>query len=146
MSKTGSCLCGAVSYRIENVPSETGACHCSMCRKWSGGVYMAVSVTAQDAQIEGTENLTVFSSSEWGERGFCKTCGSSLFFRVTAPGPHFGSYHFGLGGIDDPSGLRMSDEIFIDEKPDAYAFAGDTKKMTGAEFFAIYAGDGASTK
>lgn len=110
-----------------------------MCRKWSGGIYIGLHVSAEEAIIEGEDNITVFKSSEWAERAFCKTCGSNLFYRVTAPGPHKGDYHFGLGLLDNPDELSLTEEIFIDEKPTVYSFANDTKKMTGAEIFALFA-------
>lgn len=138
MKKTGTCLCGAVRYEIEDAPETTSACHCNMCRKWSGGVYLGYHAVAGKARVEGEENVTLYKSSDWAERGFCKTCGSSLFYRLTAPGPHRGEMHFGLGTLDDGNGIALTEEIFVDEKPDGYAFAGETHKMTGAEVVALY--------
>lgn len=139
MTKTGSCLCGAVNFTLNDAPSETGACHCSMCRKWSGGIFLGVVAPPGTFALNGEENLSVYPSSDWAERAFCKTCGSNLFYRVTAPGPHQGTCHFGLGTLDDAGGITLTSEIFIDEKPAGYSFAGDTAKMTGAEVFAMFA-------
>ncbi len=139
MEKTGSCLCGAVKYTIKDAKPEAGACHCGMCRKWSGGVFFAVEAQPDTVTLEGQDSLTRFASSDWGERGFCSACGSSLFFRITAPGPHHGVYHFGFGTFDDQSGVEMAGEIFIDRKPDTYSFAGNAPRMTEAEFLALYA-------
>ena len=139
MSHSGSCLCGAVSYTIKSAVAETGACHCGMCRKWSGGVYLGVEVAPDQMDIKGAENLTTFASSPWAERAFCTTCGSSLYYRVTAPGPHSGTYHVGLGTLDNADGINLTGEIFIDKKPDGYAFAGDSHKMTEAETIAMFA-------
>ena len=139
MSKTGSCLCGAVSYTLSEAPKNSGACHCNMCRKWSGGAFVAFMAAPETVTLKGEEHLNVFTSSEWAERASCSKCGSSLFYRVTAPGPEQGVYHFGLGTLDDADGIPLSQEIFIDEKPDGYCFAGETQKMTGAEVFAMFA-------
>ena len=139
MSHTGKCLCGSVSFTLENAPTETGACHCEMCRKWSGGIYLGVAVPPDQITFEGAENIGTFKSSDWAERAFCKNCGSSLYYKVTAPGPHQNVHHIGFGTLDDPSGFTMTEEIFIDKKPAAYGFAGDTKTMTGAEVFAMFA-------
>ncbi|MEL7256970.1 MAG: GFA family protein [Pseudomonadota bacterium] len=139
MSCTGRCLCGAVEIELSQAPKTTGACHCSMCRKWSGGVYMALHVKADEAEIKGEDNITAFTSSEWAERCFCKICGTNLFYRVKMDGPIKGDMHIGLGMLDKPNGIVLTEEIFVDEKPDGYAFAGDTKKMTGAEVFAMFA-------
>lgn len=139
MALTGKCLCGAVGYTIDKEQKEVGACHCRFCQAWSGGVFIGVQAGADEAKLTGEENLTIYKSSDWAERGFCARCGSSLFYRVTAPGPMQGEFHFGAGTLDDWTGLEMTGEIFIDRKPEAYAFAGDRPRMTGAEMFALFA-------
>ena len=141
MPKSGSCLCGAVTYEINSDPSDAGACHCGMCRKWTGGINVAVEAAPDQITINGAENITTYPSSDWGERSFCSTCGSSLWYRVTAPGPLNGTRFVGLGTIDDPRGIAVTSEIFIDRKPSGYAFAGDLKAMTEAEFMAMYGGE-----
>ncbi|WP_299349540.1 GFA family protein [uncultured Shimia sp.] len=139
MSRSGSCLCGAVSYTLSETPEKCGVCHCSMCRKWTGGVFVAFMTAPGTVTLAGEENLNVFTSSEWAERASCSKCGSSMFYRVTAPGQEQGVYHMGLGTLDDASGITLGQEIFIDKKPDSYSFAGDTHKMTEAEVFAMFA-------
>jgi len=44
MASTGSCMCGAVSFPVTAQITQTNACHCNMCRKWSGGVFFGVVV------------------------------------------------------------------------------------------------------
>ncbi|WP_299600492.1 GFA family protein [uncultured Tateyamaria sp.] len=140
MSRSGSCMCGAVKFTIAKPITETGACHCSMCRKWSGGVFLGVQVPKGGMQIEGEDNLTVYTSSEWAERAFCKHCGSSMFYRVTAPGPMNGDMHVGMGTFADASGIPLTGELFIDLKPDGYAFAGEGRhQMTETEVMAMFA-------
>nr|WP_156392488.1 GFA family protein [Rhizobium sp. Root482] len=34
---TGGCLCGNRRYRLRKAPAHVGYCHCSMCRKATGG-------------------------------------------------------------------------------------------------------------
>ena len=142
MSRTGSCLCGAVNFKINKDITETGACHCGMCRKWSGGVFLGVEVPGDQIEIDGRENLATYASSPWAERVFCKTCGSSLWYRVTAPGPHENAYHIGFGTFDMQDGIALTGEIFIDKKPDGYSFAEETHKMTEAEVMAMFGGEG----
>lgn len=139
MAHTGSCLCGAVAYTITESVSETGACHCEMCRKWTGGVFLGVQVSHDAMRIADKEQLSIYASSPWAERAFCKTCGTSLWYRVTAPGPHQGEYHVGLGGFDAPDGITLTGEIYVDCKPDGYTFANETHKMTRAEVMAMFA-------
>ncbi|MFN3209760.1 MAG: GFA family protein [Roseovarius sp.] len=139
MRKTGTCLCGAVAIDIPDAPETTGACHCGMCRKWSGGIYLGLHVKAGTADITGADNITAYASSDWAERCFCATCGTNLFFRITAEGPMQGDMHVGLGLLDDPSGISLNEEIFIDRKPDGYALSGTHKRMTEAETLALFA-------
>ncbi|MEM8655129.1 MAG: GFA family protein [Pseudomonadota bacterium] len=139
MSHSGSCICGAVTFTVTEPITETGACHCGMCRKWSGGVFLGVRVPKGGIKIEGADNLTVYTSSAWAERAFCKTCGSSIFYRVTAPGPMNGEMHVGLGTLSDASGIPLTGEIYIDLKPDGYAFAGEgLHQMTEAEVVEMF--------
>jgi hypothetical protein len=109
-----------------------------MCRRWSGGPFL--SVGSSEVSWLGEEQLGTYQSSEWAERGFCSVCGSSLFYRVTAPGPHHGRTHLAFGTLDDQGEIRMTLEYFIDRKPEAYSFAGDRKRLTEAEVFALLSG------
>ena len=86
MHKSATCLCGAVKIDIAHAPETVGACHCGMCRKWSGGIYLGLHVKAAAATITGADAITAYTSSDWAERCFCATCGTNLFYRVTAPG------------------------------------------------------------
>lgn len=87
-----------------------------------------------DTRFEGEENITVYDSSEWAERGFCKQCGSHLFYRLK----HSGMYEIPMGLFDDTEGLEFKRQIFIDEKPSLYTFANSTQDLTGSEVFALY--------
>lgn len=141
MSETGGCLCGAVKYTLNRTPEAVGACHCSMCRKWSGGIYLGIEVPPDGVSFSGAENLRVYTSSPWAERAFCKTCGSSVYYRVTAPGPHEGTYHFGYGTMNGATDLPLTGELFIDNKPGGYNFSEKTHQMTTEEVMAMFAPD-----
>ncbi len=129
----GKCLCGSVTLTAEKCHHEVGACHCRMCRRWSGGPFLGVDCETLVA-FEGQENITRFASSEWAERGFCHQCGTHLFYHLKQSG----QYIVPVGIFDDIGQLEFDHQIFIDEKPTFYEFSNDTKKMTGAEVFAAY--------
>lgn len=133
-SLSGRCLCGAVSFSFKPEKSEVGVCHCGKCRRWTAGPFLALEHEGAVA-FEGADNIGVYKSSDWGERAFCKTCGSPLYWRMSGT-EH---YAFSAGVLDDQSGLTFTTEIFIDDKPAYYAFANDTKKMTGEEVMAAFA-------
>ena len=130
MSVTGRCLCGAVTYTAESVDSHYHACHCDMCRRWGGGPGMGVQAT--NVVIDDESELRVYQSSDWAERAFCGKCGSNLYYRM----PSMGMTILWSGTLDDQSALEMNGEIYVDEKPDGYNFAGDHPRQTGAEFLA----------
>jgi hypothetical protein len=131
---TGSCMCDAVKLTAVVEKPHMDACHCQMCRKWAGGVAMMVECT--DLKIEDETHLGVYKSSDWGERGFCKQCGSSLFWRMQDGSFQNVSAHV----FEDPSQFDFTTEIYIDKKPGNYSFAQDTKKMTEAEVIAMFIG------
>ncbi len=76
-----------------------------------------------------------YRSSDWGQRLFCGTCGSTLAWQ-TADGSHSS---VSIQTFDDPARFAITTEIFFDEKPSSYALANETRKMTGAEVMAMYA-------
>ena len=130
MSATGRCLCGAVTFTAEDVETHVHACHCAMCRNWTGGPMLAAQVGR--VRFSGESNIKTYASSEWAERGFCAECGSTLFYRLKQPE----MYMMATGAFDDAEQFSLAGEIFVDEKPSSYDFAGEHPRMTGAEFMA----------
>ncbi len=129
--RTGGCLCGAVRYRATLSRDRVGACHCAMCRRWTGGPLMTVS--ASSVTFDAPDAVSTYASSAWAERGFCATCGSVLFYRFLGGTPDQAVPHLTYGSLDDPTGLTLGLEVFIDEKPDGYEFAGERKQLTAAQ-------------
>lgn len=133
-----TCLCGAVKLEFPQMSDEVHACHCSYCRKWSGGApLMAMAAGNQVNILAGKDQITAYDSSEWAERVFCSACGSNLFYRLKESG----EMHVSAGLFETGGAVQMTEEIFIDEKPAWYEFTQDTKKMTGAEIFAKFSED-----
>lgn len=131
---SGGCLCGAVRFTAVPEKLEMDVCHCGMCRKWSGGVVM--SVPCNDLRIENERALGRYVSSEWAERLFCRECGTSLFWRLQ--GDDSGHVAVSYQSFDTPPPVAFAEEIFIDEKPALYAFAGQRPRLTGAEVVARF--------
>jgi hypothetical protein len=136
MEASGRCLCGAVSFVANDVEQHFHACHCDMCRRWSGGPAMAVPVGG--IRFEGADHIGRYRSSEWAERGFCKACGSNLFYRLTGQD----HYIVWVGTFDDSAPFELEGEIFIEQKPPGYAFAGEHPRLTGEEFLASLSDSG----
>ncbi len=128
----GRCLCGAVRVTATRGSTEVGVCHCGNCRRWGGGPLLAIDC-GTDVAFEGQEQVSVFNSSDWAERGFCAKCGTHLFYRLK----HNQQYIMPAGLFGDlENDFVLDHQIFIDKKPAYYAFSNKTKDMTGAEVFA----------
>ncbi len=134
ISGIGSCLCGSVKFTTAEMKKEVGACHCEMCRKWAGGPLMSV-FAGTNVTFEGEENISVYDSSPWAERGFCRKCGSGLFYRVKANQIHM----IPMGLFDNCDEMDFNMQVYIDKKPKYYSFTNETATMTEAEVIAKYA-------
>lgn len=129
---SGKCLCGSITLEAEEMKQELGVCHCEWCRRWSAGPFLALDCGTK-VKILGEENLGIYNSSDWAERGFCKKCGTSLFWRLKGAGQYIVSSE-----IFSEESLKFDHQIFIDSKPQYYEFANQSHNMTGAEVFAAF--------
>ncbi|GAA4045835.1 GFA family protein [Parerythrobacter jejuensis] len=118
----GSCLCGGVKVTLPKKLTDVGVCHCDMCRRWTSGPWMALQ--CPNATIEG-ETLTIFKSSSFAERGFCRACGSAIFHR-----PIGGQELAISAGLFDQSDFVIEREIFFERKPPYYRFEAESEKKT----------------
>lgn len=112
----GSCMCGAVSFTVLCELKRPDACHCTQCRKFSGHYFVSTDVPRDAFEIAGAENVAWYQSSARVRRGFCRVCGSSLFF--DAPAKDW--IGVAMGAIDGASGTSMELHIFVAEKGDYY--------------------------
>lgn len=131
----GECLCGAVRVTATPKSKEVAACHCSMCQTWGGGPLFAIECESK-VSFEGAGNISVFSSSDWAERGFCSKCGTHLFYRLKEEG----HYALPVGLFENRNEWKFVEQIFIDQKPSFYSFADNTRNLTGKEVFDQYPG------
>ncbi len=77
----GSCLCGGVRFEVTEEFPAVYVCHCTNCKKISGGAG-TVSGQARTSAIRvlaGEELLTTFQPREGTAKTFCSVCGSNLF-------------------------------------------------------------------
>lgn len=140
-NRAGQCLCGAVRFSVRGAEADVGACHCKMCQRWTGSALLTVTVPAEGFEVlAGEDELKTYASSPWAARTFCDTCGSGLYYEVTAPGPHQGARYLAAGTLDDLEGLRLGHEIFHDRRSPVFDYAGDTTKKTEAEVMAEFGG------
>ncbi|SIS69568.1 Uncharacterized conserved protein [Roseivivax lentus] len=121
---TGSCLCGAIRYTVRGPLRPVIGCHCRMCRKTSG--HHVAATSADPARVTITGAPRWYRSSEAAERGFCRDCGSNLFWRRA------GHLSIFAGTLDThPDDLALAGHIFCAEKGRYYAIADGTRQAPG---------------
>lgn len=131
---TGRCLCGQVEINAKTVHPQAHVCHCNMCRKWGGSPTHSVHC-GTEVSFSNPESISIYQSCDWAELGFCKHCGSHLFYRFLDGG----NYILSTGSLDNADAFELSQQIFIEEKPAYYSYANETENLTGEQVFAMYA-------
>lgn len=114
---TGRCLCGEIAFDVAGTPKGASVCHCSQCRKQSGHLWASAYVPRPDLTIKGP--VAWFEASPNAKRGFCRRCGSSLFWAAYDED----TISFALGALDGPTGLSLAKHIFVADKGDYYEIA-----------------------
>ena len=119
---SGRCLCGAVEFTLDAGDlKEPGACHCSQCRRWAGHCWAAVNAPLDALHFtQGEEALKWRRASPDARRGFCGTCGSSLFWHADRMDAYKHRIAVALGALDAPTGVKLGEHIFVADKGDYY--------------------------
>jgi hypothetical protein len=112
----GSCMCGGVAFEVQGPLGPPDACHCVQCRKQSGHYFASANVPRAALTISRQDTLRWYESSERARRGFCSTCGCSLFWD-----PLTGDKTaVAMGALDSPTGTHLEMHIFVSERGDYY--------------------------
>ena len=80
-----------------------------MCQRAHGAAYVTWLGCAEDSVVVDSRQLVWYRSSDSAERGFCRQCGSTLFFRS---GKWPGELHIARACIEGP----------VDREPEVNAF------------------------
>jgi hypothetical protein len=77
----GSCQCGGVQFELTGEFQPRSFCHCTTCKKLSGGVGTANGFVRSDEIriLAGDELLRTYQPDEGNAKTFCSVCGSNLF-------------------------------------------------------------------
>ena len=94
---TGGCLCGAVRYELTEEIHDFYHCHCSICRKCQGAVYLTYASVDRSGfhLLAGEESLSTYRTSPALKRRFCRHCGCHVF------GEMGDEISFSVGTLDD---------------------------------------------
>jgi hypothetical protein len=77
----GSCQCGAVRFEVTEDFSAVRICHCTTCKKLSGGAGTTNGRARTDTirVVAGKELIRTYQPDEGSSKSFCSQCGSNLF-------------------------------------------------------------------
>ena len=124
----GGCLCGAVCYEVKGKLRGVVNCHCEMCRHLHGSFGPHTKAAKAAITLIRSDGLAWYKTSEVAHRGFCRECGSGLFWEP------FNLDYTGIiaGTLDMPSGLETIGHIFVAEKADFYNIHDDIPQFDGS--------------
>jgi hypothetical protein len=113
---TGTCLCGAVEWSYDAPFERMFHCHCSLCRKHHGTLFITTVVGPLDTfrWRSGTEKVGAWRSSVQETRRFCATCGS----KVPRVEQETRSVFMPAGGLRGELGIRPQMHLFVASKPE----------------------------
>ncbi len=117
----GSCLCGAVRYEVRGPLRPVIYCHCQQCRKSTGHYMAATAAAREDLVLTEDRGLKWYRSSDVARRGFCGTCGSTLFWEAD----NRGHIAIAAGTLDGATGIKGEAHIYCDFAGDYYNPAKD---------------------
>lgn len=113
MRQEGQCLCGVVRVSCDMPERAMHLCHCKQCQRWTGGGPLTA-VRVDAVEISGEEQIGVYRASGHGERGFCKVCGSTVYWKMQGHVPAY----LPIGLFEDQARFSVTEEIFVDHRPD----------------------------
>ncbi len=98
------------------------ACHCTQCRKQTGNYGAFTACDNTDLHFDKQANLAWYRASDTASRGFCKNCGSVLFWK--GDGKDYTA--IAAGSLNGATGLTLEGHIFCADAGDYYPIAGGT--------------------
>ncbi len=120
---TGGCQCGRIRYEAVLAEPHAYLCHCSLCRRATGGPFAAF-VNLPKADVGWTARPDSYRSSPIGRRGFCAACGTPLAFDY----PDSDRIDLLVGSFDDPGLLAPTHHFAIEQRLPAWS---DTSALHG---------------
>ncbi len=109
----GGCLCGANRYLSTASPVRGVICHCSMCRKHSGAPILAFVHFPLESFSWLKEEPARYRSSQFAERGFCPTCGSTVTMHEEILTDRA---QIAVGSLDEPERVRPDDHVWTKDQ------------------------------
>lgn len=118
----GRCLCGAVEYRVADEFRYAANCHCTDCRRATGGAFKSFAGIERGKLhlSRGGCSLLVYGEPDAGDVR-CAVCGSFLYSVVRE-----GAFvHVLLGTLVDAPSIAPKEHIFVRSKAPWFTITDD---------------------
>ncbi len=125
---TGGCLCGAVRFEVRTPLRPIVFCHCGQCRRFHGQFAAYTAAPGASLRVVAGTALRWYRASPRARRGFCGTCGSSLFWVPDAQ-PH---WCIACGAFDCAPDLEASHHVFVDDRASFDRIDDDLPRFAGS--------------
>jgi hypothetical protein len=126
---TGGCQCGAVRYRATAMLDNSHLCHCRMCQKAVGNLFAALVAAPRDALSWTRGTPARFLSSEHVARGFCRDCGTPLYFDAVQGD----RVNLTIGSLDEPARFPPGGQVGLEARLSWFAGLPDVQEYGDTE-------------
>lgn len=110
----GSCLCGDITFDVEDSARGLYQCHCTLCRKQGGSASNTAMIVeaAQFRWLTGEERISSYVRPTGFRSDFCARCGSPV------PNPLRSTPYYWVpaGLLDDGADLKVIAHLFVGSK------------------------------
>ena len=115
-SRIVSCLCGGIKIKVKGKLRHVINCHCLQCMKTHGNYAAYTSNLEENITFVKKATLKWYNSSKKAKRGFCSTCGASMFYKLLKSN----DLQIAAGMFNNPTKLKTHSNIFTKKKLDYY--------------------------
>lgn len=128
---TGSCLCGAVRWKLEARPLAVNACHCTDCKKTTGATNVVMLIASNEAFSFTGETHAYRKRADSGREldiQRCAKCGTRTFHHNLASNA---LVFIAAGTLDDPSWAIPTSHIWVEKISPGVTMEEDAIKVVG---------------
>ena len=126
----GSCLCGEIQFEVKLPTKWCAHCHCSLCRRAHGAAFVTWFGVERSkfAVTAGEDALRWYASTPGANRGFCSSCGSTMFFESER---WAGEMHVALAQMHEPIDRDPAAHVYYDSHVSWVELGGGLRRLGG---------------
>lgn len=110
---TGGCHCGNLRYQLAAPLRDIAHCHCSICRRTSGGIVVTWITVPMEVFTWTAGSPAAYDSSPTCVRYFCNNCGAQVAL-FTRNSPE--TMDFSIATLDQPELAAAERHIWTDSR------------------------------